>query len=61
MDQTYATLLLKPMLKVQEVAHLLGVNHKTVRERVDKGEIPSVRLGRVLRIPTAGLRPMLGL
>lgn len=61
MEATYSELLNKPMLKVQEAAHLLGVNHKTVRQRVKTGEIPSVRLGRTLRIPTSGLRPILGL
>jgi excisionase family DNA binding protein len=44
METTYSELLNKPMLKVQETAHVLGVNHKTVREMISKGELPCHRL-----------------
>jgi excisionase family DNA binding protein len=61
METTYSELLKKPMLKVQETAHVLGVNHKTIREMVSKGELAHVRLGRTLRIPTQAVRALLGL
>ena len=33
------------LLQASEVARMLGVNPKTVRELVKSGELPSVRLG----------------
>ena len=38
------------MLTVNEVAHLLRVEHKTVRSLIAKGKLKAVRLGRILRI-----------
>lgn len=38
---------------VQEVADVLRVDHKTVRDAISRGEIPHVRLGRTIRIPAA--------
>ena len=35
---------------IQEVADLLRVNHKTIREEIRRGRIPCVRMGRVMRI-----------
>ena len=36
---------------VEEVANELDCDHKTVRKGIAKGEIPSIRLGRFIRIP----------
>lgn len=46
-------------LTVQEVAAILRVNHKTVREAVRTGAMPSVRLGRTIRIPGGVIASML--
>jgi excisionase family DNA binding protein len=61
MEPTYSELLNKPMLKVNETALVLGVNHKTIRDMVSKGELAHVCLGRTLRIPTHAVRTLLGI
>lgn len=61
MEAKYSELLDKPALKVQEAADVLGVNHKTVRGMLLKEQLPQIRLGRTLRIPTSAVRAMLGL
>jgi excisionase family DNA binding protein len=48
-------------LKIPEVAQLLGLSEKTVRRRVKAGEIPSVFIGGVYRIPQADLNEYLKL
>lgn len=42
-------------LTVNECAALLAVDHKTVRRLIDRGELPALRVGRVLRIDPADL------
>ena len=59
--ETAYELLKKPMLKVEEAALILSVNHKTVREMVSRGELEHRRLGRTLRIPTEAVRKLVGL
>lgn len=44
---------------VIELAALLRVNHKTLREALRDGSIPHVRLGRTIRIPAAVVASML--
>ncbi|GEM_PF-3716826 len=43
----------------QEVADLLGVEHKTVRRALEKGQIPSISIGRLKRIPRKAFHRML--
>lgn len=38
-------------LKIAEYAEILRVDHKTIRAAIKAGQIPVVRLGRVIRIP----------
>jgi excisionase family DNA binding protein len=40
-------------ISVPEAAQLLGVNARTVYNAVERGECPAIRVGRVIRIPTA--------
>lgn len=47
-------------LSVEEVAELLGVGRSAAYEAVRRGEIPSIRVGRLLVVPTARLLAMLG-
>lgn len=42
-------------LSVAECAELLAVEHKTVRRLIERGELPALRVGRVLRIDPAAL------
>jgi excisionase family DNA binding protein len=47
-------------LKVEEAAVLLGLSRHSAYAAVQEGQIPSIRIGRCIRIPTAALRTMLG-
>ena len=42
-------------LTVAECAALLRVDHKTVRRLIERGALPALRVGRVLRIDPADL------
>jgi excisionase family DNA binding protein len=43
----------KPYLNVAEAATILEVNVRTMYNAIDRGECPVVRVGRVIKIPTA--------
>lgn len=43
-------------VNTEEAAALLGLDPRTVRRAVDRGEIPATRLGVRILIPTAWLR-----
>ena len=45
----------RPTLSVDEVADLLGLDRKTVYASVSSGEIPSLRVGRRILVPTRWL------
>lgn len=49
----------RPTLTVPECASVLGVSRDVAYEAVRRGEIPSLRLGRRIVVPTAALRRML--
>ena len=53
----------RPLLKVAEVVELLrpDVGEYAVRTAISKGQIPSIEIGRLLFVPTAGLLALLGL
>jgi excisionase family DNA binding protein len=40
-------------VSVEQLSERWGTHHKTIREAINRGEIPSTRLGRKLMIPTA--------
>ena len=40
------------MLTVREAAKLLRINPKTLYSEIQKGSVPAVRFGRVIRIPS---------
>lgn len=48
-------------MSVAETAGLLGISTRSAYRAVDAGQIPSIRLGRRLPIPTAKILDMLGL
>jgi excisionase family DNA binding protein len=43
------------LLKVMEVLPLIGLSRSKVYEMTRTGELPTVRIGRSVRVPTAGL------
>jgi excisionase family DNA binding protein len=47
------------LLRVDEVAALIGVSRTTAYALVNRGEIPSVRIGGLLRIPNEALRKLI--
>ena len=47
------------MLTVREAAKLLRIGRNLAYELVGRGEIPSVRLGRLIRVPRAELEERL--
>jgi len=47
---------LEPLLTIEETSKILKVSPKTVRRRIDNGELPFIRDGRVLRIRPEDLR-----
>jgi excisionase family DNA binding protein len=49
-----------PLMTVGEAASLVGVSRSSAYRAVEAGELPSVRLGRRLFVPTARLLEMLG-
>ena len=51
----------RTMLTVPEAAKLLRIGRNHAYELVARGEIPSVRLGRLIRIPRAALDQRLGI
>ena len=44
------------LLTTKEVARELQISEKTVSRMVQKGQIPSLRIGRTIRIPTEQLK-----
>lgn len=51
----------QPTVTVEEAAHWLGLGRSSAYEAARRGEIPTLRFGRSLRVPTARLRVLLGL
>ena len=50
-----------PVLSVEDAAEILHIARGTAYRAVNDGLIPSIRIGRRVLIPTAGLRALLGL
>lgn len=51
----------QPTLTVVEAAALLGVGRDSLYAAIDRGEVPSLRIGRRLVVPTAALRRLVGI
>lgn len=52
---------LRPLLNIAEVIEMLPLGRSTVYAAIRAGEIPSIRIGRRLLIPTAALCELVGL
>ena len=48
----------RPTLRVEEVAKILGIGRSTAYEAVGRGEIPTIRIGRRLLVPSAALHTL---
>lgn len=53
-------LLDKPVLTVEEAGKVLRISRDAAYAAVHRGEIPIIRIGRTMRVPTAKLRELLG-
>jgi excisionase family DNA binding protein len=51
----------RPTVSVEEAGAWCGLGRSAAYEAVRRGELPALRFGRTLRVPTAALRQMLGL
>jgi excisionase family DNA binding protein len=51
----------QPTLSVDETAHILRIGRSGCYEAIARGQIPAVRFGRRIRVPTAALRQLLGM
>jgi excisionase family DNA binding protein len=48
-------------LSMKETCKRLGISYSKARYAVDRGDIPTVRIGRTLRVPEALLAKKMGL
>ena len=48
-------------IRVDDAALVLDIDRKVAYTAVREGRIPSIRIGRVIRVPTAALRKLLGI
>ena len=51
----------QPTMTVEAAGQALGISRSSAYEGVRTGEIPSIRVGRRLLVPTAAVRRMLSL
>jgi excisionase family DNA binding protein len=51
----------RPTCSVEEFAKIFDLSKNPAYEAVKRGDVPSIRMGRLIRIPTAPLKVKLGL
>ena len=51
----------EPTISVPRAGALLGLGRSAAYAAADAGQLPTLRIGRKLRVPTAALRRMVGL
>lgn len=51
---------LPPTLDVEQAGEILGISRRSAYRAANRGEIPTLRIGRRLLVPTARLLRMLG-
>lgn len=51
----------QPTTRVEDAARFLSISRSSAYAAVRRGEIPSIRIGHRIVVPTAALRRMLGL
>jgi excisionase family DNA binding protein len=45
----------RQLLRAEEAAHLLGIGRTKIYEMIARGEIPALRIGRLVRVPRDAL------
>jgi excisionase family DNA binding protein len=60
-EDTLERLLNEPTVSVPDAARLLGVGRSTVYTAVKSGEVPAIRVGNRVRIPSRWVRQVLQL
>lgn len=51
----------QPTTRIEDAARVLGISRTSAYAAVRRGEIPAIRIGHRIVVPTAALRRMLGL
>jgi excisionase family DNA binding protein len=51
----------RPTISIDESAIVLGISRASAYEAAKNGELPTVRFGRRIRVPSAALRRLLAL
>ena len=59
-DEDLATMANQKVLTIMEVSRILRLSRNATYEGVWSGDIPSVKVGRRILVPVAGLKAMLG-
>ncbi len=60
-DELKQTLFRETVVKVEVAGHALGLGKSAIYNAVKRGDLPVVRIGGALRVPTAWLRRTLHL
>jgi excisionase family DNA binding protein len=60
-DGEKTNILKKPTITVKQVAEVLEISLASAYKRTRSGDISTIRIGKVIRVPTAPLRTMLGI
>jgi excisionase family DNA binding protein len=50
---------LEPTMTIEEVRKILRISKNGIYDAVERGEIPTIRIGRVLRVPRKAFEAML--
>jgi excisionase family DNA binding protein len=61
MGDELKSILDRPTCSVEEYGKIIGVSRNPAYDAVKRGDVPSIRVGGRIRIPTAPLKQMLGL
>jgi excisionase family DNA binding protein len=61
MNEEMKKLLSNPTMTVSEAGKVFGMCRNTAYAAAAKGEIPTIKIGRSLKVPTALVRKQLGL
>jgi hypothetical protein len=54
-------ILARPTITVEQFGRIFGLSKNPAYEAVKRGDVPSIRMGRLIRVPTKPLRVKLGL
>jgi hypothetical protein len=61
MREDIKEILARPTCTVEEFGRIFGLSKNPAYEAVKRGDVLSIRMGRLIRVPTAPLRAKLGL